>query len=266
MKHKIFFIVITAAISSCALLESNDNQTLPVSNTENKGTKTTKEKVSKAIALRLGTNGVEKNETEAFLLFKEAAIEGNIEAQTNLAWMYHMGIGVEQDKQLAIYWYTKSAEQGGGLSKYNLAFIYLFDKNYTEALNWFEKASLQGFIPAWTELGTMHSLGWGVEKNQEIAIQYYKIAAENGNEIGQLNLGLIYYEGREVPKNNIQAYAWFKITGCALNDQITCLDQVQQLTKKMSLEELQKAEELAINITHTIEKNTKNLLCHIENC
>src|SRR5439155_12304016 len=49
---------------------------------------------------------------KAFELYQKAANLGNSVAQHNLANMYKNGEGVDKNKDQAIYWYKKSAEQG----------------------------------------------------------------------------------------------------------------------------------------------------------
>ena len=53
----------------------------------------------------------QRNYQKAFIECTQEAEQGDGNAQTNLAMMYHFGRGVEQDKQKAIFWYTKAAEQ-----------------------------------------------------------------------------------------------------------------------------------------------------------
>ena len=38
--------------------------------------------------------------------------------------MYYQGDGIEQDKQKAVYWYTKAAKQNHSEAQYNLALMY----------------------------------------------------------------------------------------------------------------------------------------------
>ena len=59
----------------------------------------------------------EENYKKAFTPCKEQAEQGDAEAQYNLAIMYDKGDGTEQDKQKAVYWYTKAAEQGYASAK-----------------------------------------------------------------------------------------------------------------------------------------------------
>ncbi len=43
---------------------------------------------------------------------RKSAEQGNAQAQCNLGYMYESGDGVIKDKEEAIKWYKKSAEQG----------------------------------------------------------------------------------------------------------------------------------------------------------
>ena len=64
--------------------------------------------------------------------------------------MYYSGDGLEQDKQKAVYWFTKAAEQGDAEAQYNLAVMYdkgngieqnrsLAKKYYQQACEWYHK-------------------------------------------------------------------------------------------------------------------------------
>ena len=72
------------------------------------------------------------------------------EAQYNLAIMYDEGDGIEQDKQKAVYWYTKAAKQGLSEAQYNL--VLLYDK------------------------------GDGIEQNRSLAKKYYQQACDGDSQ------------------------------------------------------------------------------------
>ena len=44
--------------------------------------------------------------------FEPLAKQGHARAQTNLGWMYDKGLGVPQNYETAVKWYTLAAEQG----------------------------------------------------------------------------------------------------------------------------------------------------------
>lgn len=48
------------------------------------------------------------------------------------------------------------------------------------------------------------------EKNYELAVKYCTTAAKMGDELGQLYLGLCYYNGNGVVQNHKTAVKWFK--------------------------------------------------------
>ena len=58
--------------------------------------------------------GVEQDKEEAVKWYRKAAEQGNADAQNTLGVMYDKGEGVEQDKEEAVKWFRKAAEQGDG--------------------------------------------------------------------------------------------------------------------------------------------------------
>src|SRR5207248_2060337 len=67
--------------------------------------------------------GTDIDKQKAFELYQKAANLGNSEAQHHLADMYENGEGVEKDKDQAIYWCKKSAEQGFKKAKNKLKIL-----------------------------------------------------------------------------------------------------------------------------------------------
>lgn len=80
----------------------------------------------------------------------EAAEAGDPISQMSMAGFYQSGMGVEQDNEKAIYWYTRAADAGNG----DAAFM----------------------------LGTIYHYGMGTDVDLDKARKYYQIATDNGNE------------------------------------------------------------------------------------
>ena len=59
-------------------------------------------------------------------------------------------------------------------------------------------------------LGRQYANGDGVPKDAVQAVAWYRKAAEQGHASAQHNLGLMYYRGDGVPKDAVQAVAWFR--------------------------------------------------------
>jgi TPR repeat protein len=51
---------------------------------------------------------------------RRAADQGNADAQNNLGWLYHNGLGVTASRVEAIAWYLQAYRQGNSLAKENL--------------------------------------------------------------------------------------------------------------------------------------------------
>ena len=158
--------------------------------------------------------GVEKNYTEAVKWYRKAAEQGNADAHINLGNRYYYGEGVEKNYSEAVKWYRKAAEQGNARGQNNLGLSYYngegVEKNYTEAVKWFRKAAEQGYAWAQNSLGIMYYNGEGIEKNYSEAVKWYRKAAEQGNAASQNNLGIMYYNGEGVEKNYSEAVKWYR--------------------------------------------------------
>jgi TPR repeat protein len=78
-------------------------------------------------------------------------------AQFELASLYFYGIGTDQDYTKAVEWFTKASAQGYGLAMHNLGNYYAIGKgceqDCTTAFKWFAKASAQ------EHSGAMYNLG-----------------------------------------------------------------------------------------------------------
>jgi TPR repeat protein len=102
--------------------------------------------VSDAInAMRAG------NFAEAYCVLKPYAESGDAEAQYNIGWMYLNGYGLMM--------------------------------NDSKALEWWQRASDQGYTDASFSIAMLYSLGEGqVERDMDRAIEYYLMAVEDGHE------------------------------------------------------------------------------------
>ena len=56
--------------------------------------------------------------------YREAAEQGDAEAQSNLGVCYYFGEGVKKDKKEAVKWFRKAAEQGNALAQSSLGKCY----------------------------------------------------------------------------------------------------------------------------------------------
>ncbi len=121
-----------------------------------------------------------KNYKEAIVWYRKAADQGNIAGQYNLGILYEKGLGLKTDLSQAIHWYQKAANQ-----------------NDKDAVTHLTNAQIK-------LAGQLYQA-----KNYKEAVYLYRRLAEQGNPVGQYNLGILYEKGLGVPSDNNQAKLWF---------------------------------------------------------
>lgn len=81
---------------------------------------------------------------KAFSWYERAARQGHGLAINNLAYLYDLGLGIQQDRQRALKLYTRAAELGRADSMWNIANMYgagqLGDKDYFSVCVWTTRA------------------------------------------------------------------------------------------------------------------------------
>ncbi len=162
-------------------------------------------------------SGTKVNPLQAFQWYKKAAEHGNDKAQYRLGYCYEIGWGTELDTDKAIYWYTKAAEQGHDNAKTRI--VKLKNKNQSAVVrvqsveSYFEKCKReaeQGDVEAQYELGVCYYFGDGVAKNDYLAMKSYEKAAKRGNAKAQYALASFYAQGRVVTQSTYTALMWYK--------------------------------------------------------
>ena len=147
--------------------------------------------------------------------FRAAAELGYGAAQTNLAWMYANGQGVEQDLNEAAKWFRKAAKHGDERAQIDLGDCYFngsgVEQDLHEAVKWYQKAADAGHPGAQRRLGDCYFNGSGVKQDHTKAVKWYRKAAEQGNAKAQYELGKCYHEGKGVEKDMAEAVKWYRL-------------------------------------------------------
>ena len=120
------------------------------------------------------------------------------------------------DYKEAVKWYRLAAEQGDAKAQYYLGMMYGdgrgVPRDEKKAIKWLLKAAEQRSVGAQRLLGAIFYYGWGVQDYTEAA-KWYKKAAEQGDRDAQNILGAMYERGKGIPKDFVEAYKWFSISG-----------------------------------------------------
>lgn len=135
---------------------------------------------------------------------KQAAEQGNPDAQRILGLMYEFGDGfdngVPMDKMKAFEWYKKAGEQGNSQAQVKVGEMLIegrtgIVKDEAKAFDWFKKASEQGNDEGQWYLGNMYNEGKGVLQDKFKAIEWLKKAAEKGNKLAKDDLSRMAANG-----------------------------------------------------------------------
>jgi TPR repeat protein len=83
-------------------------------------------------------------------------------------------------------------------------------KDDAKAVEWYRKAAEKGNHVAQVNLGIMYEKGHGVAKDEARAVEWYRKAAEKGNARAQFALGLMYTNGHGVGRDEGKAVEWYR--------------------------------------------------------
>lgn len=85
-------------------------------------------------------------------------------------------------------------------------------KDYGEAVMWFHRAAAEGNADAMLQLGFLHENdGRGVPHDVSKAALWYSKAAKLGNGTAMFFLGTLYWGGRGVRQDMVEAYKWLDL-------------------------------------------------------
>lgn len=146
------------------------------------------------IKYKLGKEALEKEDhKKAISILKPLADKGHGESQFWVGLMYRHGLGTKRNSKESYEWFYKAltnlkppAEKGDSDSQLLLGLIYntgfgLKERNYPEALKWFNKAAEQGNAEAQNNLGSKYRHGQGVKQDIAKANFWYQKSANQGN-------------------------------------------------------------------------------------
>jgi len=149
-----------------------------------------------------------------FQALQQQALNGEAEAQAELAWLYlHGDSGLPRDERQAATWLLRAAEQGLVTAQYSLSWFYRdgtgVAKDPREAFAWLRRAAESGLDTAQYALSWAYRDGSGVARDARQADAWLHRAAEQGMADASHTLGWAYYEGRGVPQDREKAFGWF---------------------------------------------------------
>lgn len=120
-----------------------------------------------------------------------------------------------QDFQTALEYLMPLAEEGHTLAQYYVAQIHHFgfggvEKNDTVAVQWYRRAAQGGLVVAMFKLGNMYLDGDGVERDPTQAAAFYRAAGARGHAESLVMIARFYEEGLVYDKDEGEARVWYR--------------------------------------------------------
>ncbi len=115
--------------------------------------------------------------------------------------------------------------------------------DYDTALKEWRPLAEQGDAKSQNALGVLYREGKGVPRDFRNARRWFRLAAEQGYAGGQYNLGMMYENGRGVRKNYVQAHMWVILA--AAQRHVNARRARDRLAGKMTPAQLAEAQRLA---------------------
>lgn len=132
-----------------------------------------------------------------------------------LGMMRLYGYGLLKNNVMALNYFTQAASKGYLPAQRLMASYYLFEENNPQvAMTWFKKAADGNDTAAQLFCAAAYTFGYGVKSNNDTARKYYIDAAKNGNAIAQFALGKSFLESRD-NRNKKMGVIW--LTKAAAN-------------------------------------------------
>lgn len=194
----------------------------------------------------------EANLRKLFVEISAKADAGNVEAMLDLGLAYSVGMGTPIDRVATVKWVRRAAELGHERAQYVYGQIcqrgQYIPQDSTEAVRWFRLSAAQGNADAELSLAQAYEMGQGVAADRKESLLWLKLAATHGHPVAQsdyafaildeddqarceesaewyrksalqgnpkamFNLAIMYQRGIGVPKDRINAYAWYLVSG-----------------------------------------------------
>ncbi len=158
--------------------------------------------------------GVEQNVEKALHWYTLGAEAGDIVCCTELAKIHKIGVLVPKDTSKALAYMLQAAKGGNQSAIVMLAWCYLtgdgVKREPSIGIRLLQKAAQQKNSEAFYWLGYCYSRGYGVEKDDKQALNMYSFGAFAGNPACMGMMGECYATGRGTAQNPAVGQAWLR--------------------------------------------------------
>ncbi len=142
---------------------------------------------------------------------------GYTAAAYKLGKLYRDGIRVVQDYEKAEQWFTQAAQAGDCGAEYVLGKLLLEQGKTEDGIRWLLSAANHGNSYAMYRIGKELLAGEHLDRDPDLAREYFVWAGQHGNAAAQYALGKLLLEGRELPKDKEEALRWLELSAAQGN-------------------------------------------------
>lgn len=123
---------------------------------------------------------------EALTQFRGLADAGHPRAQLMVGWIYHHGLGVQEDFEEARRWYSRATDQGSMEAQFNLGVLCMKQSDFAAGRDWYQRAASQGYLPARYRLAWSYESGSGTTVDREKAFNLFEQTTKEGHLPSQM--------------------------------------------------------------------------------
>jgi len=153
-------------------------------------------------------HGMEKDIKDAVKWYRTAADKGNADAMLSLGSCYYHGIGVKKDLNEAVNWYRKAVDGGNSDAQKTLDSL---TKEMSD-IKQYREAADKGDVEAMRSLGVCCHGGYGTEKDDAEALEWFEKAADGGDQLARKYCELLTEEMNREKKEadrRMELAKWF---------------------------------------------------------
>lgn len=158
--------------------------------------------------------GIKRDRNKAVEWFRKAADQKHPKAQLMLAWCYLRGLGTEKDAKEAFKLFTSAAKSKDPRAQCALAQCYDGAKGVKQDLQkafaLFQLAADRGDKEARCNLGWYLLTGRAGEVNYKEAVRLSRLATKQGVNAARFNLGILTYFGKGTDKNHVEGLQYLR--------------------------------------------------------
>lgn len=150
------------------------------------------------------------------------------------------------DYQTAVREFTLAADAGLDLAQYNLAILYYLgrgvEQDMEKAFHLTHAAAQQGHLGAQANLASLYLDGTGVQTDVQRGIDWFSAAGRGGHADSAVTLANMYYDGNPVERDLVLAHSWASMAALYKHEEAASL--LSKIESRMAAEEKSQARRL----------------------